>query len=182
MDFYFAVLFFHISGAIILFMGMGIEWIGISRLNKTSVFKQAEEWFKVLSSLKSIYISGGVLLLVTGVYLASAKWGYTPWIIVSFLLWLFIVLQGSVVSGKKFKSLAGKLNSESELNNSELSGFIDKLKLMNLLQSRLAIAFGAVFIMTYKPDLPGSVIVVIVAIILGIVPLLSKQKTNAPNV
>ncbi len=177
MDYYFAILFFHIAGAIVLFMGMGIEWMGISRLNRASGVKQAGDWLKVLSSLKSMYISGGVILLVTGIYLASAKWGYTPWILVSFLLWLFITFQGSVLSGKKFRNLADKLSSESALSDSELSGFIGKLKLMNLLQSRLAIAFGAVFIMTYKPYLPGSIVVVIIAVILGIVPLMFKKKS-----
>ncbi len=179
MDFYFAILFFHISGAIILFMGMGGEWIGISKLSSASDVKQAEDWAKFLSSLKLMFISGGVLLLITGIYLASAKWGMKPWIEVSFLLWLYIALHGSVVSGKKVKNLVGVLNSS--MNEGEISGHIGKLKLMNHLQSRLAIAFGAVFIMTYKPDLAGSIIVVLVAVILGVAPLMFKKKSLAPN-
>ncbi len=177
MSFYFVVLFFHISGALILFMGMSIEWNGTLKLNRSVSGEQAGEWVKFLSPVKSMFISGGVLLLITGIYLASAKWGWTAWIIVSFLLWLFLTIQGSAITGRKLGKLRKLLSSASGMHGRELNELINKLKLMNLIQSRLAIALGAVFIMTVKPDLVGSIIVVIIAIILGIIPLLSKQKS-----
>jgi len=58
---------------------------------------------------------------------------------------------------------------------------VRKLKLIKLLQSRLVIGLGAVFIMTVKPKIAGSIIVVLIAVILGFLPLLTKQKTTAPN-
>jgi hypothetical protein len=35
--------------------------------------------------------------------------------------------------------------------------------------------------MTVKPKIAGSIIVVLIAVILGFLPLLTKQKTTAPN-
>lgn len=181
MDFYFVVLFFHISGAFILFMGMSLEWVGNSRLNGSTKKEQAIDWVNFLSSLKFAFMIGGILLLITGIYLAAAKWGWTPWILVSFLLWLYITLHGSIVTGRKVVKFNGFLNENPAISSNELINRISSLKLMNLLQSRLAVGMGAVFIMTVKPNLQGSIIIVIIALILGIVPLLSKRKTGVQN-
>ncbi len=181
MEFYFVVLFFHISGAFVLFMGMSLEWVGISKLNGSANSEQAREWVKFLSSLKFAYISAGFLLLITGIYLAAAKWGWTPWIIVSFLLWLFLVVHGSAVINGKVKRFGKSLDSAKDLTTQELQRQISKLKLLNLLQTRLVVGLGAVFIMTVKPNLVGAVVVVIVAVILGIVPLLFKKNSSAPE-
>ncbi len=181
MDFYFVVLFFHISGAFILFMGMSLEWVGNTRLNNSTEREQAIDWVNFLSSLKFAFMSGGILLLITGIYLAATKWGWTPWILVSFLLWLFLTLHGSVVTGRRVAKFNIFLNSNPNVVNSELNLKISNLKLMNLLQSRLAVGLGAVFIMTVKPNLQGSIIIVIIAIIFGIIPLLSKRKTAVPK-
>lgn len=181
MKFYFVVLFFHISSAFVLFMGMSLEWVGITRLNSSRNTEQAFDWVKFLSSIKFAYMSAGILLLATGIYLAAAKWGYTAWIIVSFLLWLFLVLHGSAVIGSKVKKFGILLNSSADMTSQELQRQIDNLKLMNLLQSRLAVGLGAVFIMTVKPALTGSVIVVLVAVILGVAPLLFKRKTSVSD-
>lgn len=159
-------------------MGMSIEWVGVTRLNSAAQLEQAADWVNFLSSLKLAYMSGGILLLITGIYMAATKWGWTPWIIVSFLLWLFLTLQGSVITGRKVVKFNKQLKSSQGISPGELNLQIGKLKLMNLLQSRLAVGFGAIFIMTVKPDIVGSVIIVIIAFILGIVPFLSKPRTN----
>ncbi len=176
MQFYFVILFLHISSALALFMGMAIAWVGIARLQLAVNKDQIDEWIKVLSSLKAIFISSGILLLLTGAYMASTKWGWTPWIIVSFLLWLYLVLHSSLVLGKRIREQRNYLTSNTGKSYDELRGFMNKLKLINHLQSELAVGLGTVFIMTVKPNLVGSICVVIVAIILGTVPLLSKKK------
>ncbi len=181
MSFYYVVLFFHISGALILFMGLSQEWVGISRLNNAVKPEQAGEWIKFLASLKFAFIIGGTLLLVTGIYLAAARWGWTAWIIVSFILWLFITIHGSVVTGTKVMKFSKFLSSASEITADQLNMHISKLKLMKLLQTRLVIGLGAVFIMTVKPKIAGSIVVVIIAVILGLLPLLTKQKKPASN-
>ena len=178
MDIYFVVLFFHISGAFILFMGMSLEWVGVTKLNKSEKLEQAKEWTNFLSSYKSAFIIGGILLLITGIYMASAKWGWAPWMIVSFFLWLFLVIQGSAFTGKKISSFRKYINTSTDLKTSEIKEHIAKMKLINLLQSRLTVGFGAIFIMTVKPDLAGSLIVVLIAFILGLAPFLAKQKIN----
>ena len=113
--------------------------------------------------------------------MASTKWGWTPWIIVSFLLWLYIVLHSSLVLGKRIRQLRNQFEPGPQDINGEIHQKINKLRLINHLQSELAVGLGTVFIMTVKPDLVGSICVVIVAIILGTVPLLSKSKTLESN-
>jgi len=158
-------------------MGMSIAWVGISKLQSADNKAQIDEWLKILLSIKSIFISAGVLLLLTGGYMASTKWGWTPWIIVSFLLWLYLALHSPLVLGKRFRALNSFKDSNADKTGSELHEFINKLKLINHLQSELAVGLGTVFIMTVKPNLVGSICVVIVAIILGTIPLLSKNKS-----
>ena len=176
MQFYYVIMFVHISSALALFMGWAIEWVGITRLQYAVTKEQIDEWSKFLSSQKYIFISAGIILLITGMYMASTKLGWTPWIIVSLLLWLFVIFYGSLVTGKKIAKLGKLLHSDSVTTMAELQEQLNKLRLMNFLQSELAVGLGTIFIMTVKPDMVGSIGVVIVAIILGIIPLLSKRK------
>ena len=136
---------------------------------------------KVPFSGKFAYISGGLLLFITGIYMAAEKWGWKAWIIVSFVLWLFLVVHGSSAIGGKVKKFGQFLNSSSNISKQDLNAHAHKMKLMNLLQSRLAVALGAVFIMTVKPALVGSIIVVIVAVILGILPMFFKKNPSSPK-
>ncbi len=177
MEFYFVVLFFHITSAFTLFMGMAIEWIGLSRIQLAVNREQMNEWVKFLSSLKFLFITAGILLIVTGAYMASSKWGWTPWMLVSLIIWIYLAIHGSLVTLKKVKKFGQYLNSNLAMSNADLHGHLIKLKLINFLQSEVAVGIGAIFIMTVKPDLVGSIGVILVAIILGIAPLLFKRKT-----
>lgn len=169
-------MFFHISSALALFMGMAIAWVGITKLQHAVDKTQIDDSVKFLSSLKSIFMSAGILLLITGIYMVEAKWSWTAWIIVSMLIWLFLVLHSSFVTGKKIREVRKLLSSNAEKTSEELHQYINKLRMLNSLQSELAVGVGAIFIMTVKPDVVGSVCVVIVAIILGILPRLSKRN------
>ncbi len=176
MEFYFVILFIHITSALVLFMAMAIEWVGISKLQLALKREQIDEWVKFILPLKYIFMSVGTLLLLTGAYMVSAKWNWSAWIIVAMLMWLFLFLHIILVTGKRVEKLSKLINSNSQMSDTELHGFIGTLSLMNLLQSEIAVGLGQIFIMTIKPDLVGSVCVIIVAIILGIAPLLLKQK------
>ncbi len=176
MEFYFVILFIHITSALVLFMAMAIEWVGISKLQLAVKREQIDEWVKFILPLKYIFMSVGTLLLLTGAYMVSAKWNWSAWIIVAMLMWLFLFLHIILVTGKRVEKLSKLINSNSQMSDTELHGFIGTLSLMNLLQSEIAVGLGQIFIMTIKPDLVGSVCVIIVAIILGIAPLLLKKK------
>ena len=176
MEFYFVILFIHITSALVLFMAMAIEWVGISKLQLALKREQIDEWIKFILPLKYIFMSVGTLLLLTGAYMVSAKWNWSAWIIVAMLMWLFLFLHIILVTGKRVEKLSKLINSNSQMSDTELHGFIGTLSLMNLLQSEIAVGLGQIFIMTIKPDLVGSVCVIIVAIILGIAPLLLKRK------
>ena len=175
MEFYLIVLFVHITSALVLFMAMAIEWVGITKLQHVANREQVAEWIKSILPLKYLFMSVGTLLLITGAYMVSAKWNWSAWIIVSMLLWLFLFLHITLVTGKRVEKLNKLLMSESQLPNIELQGYINNLSLINLLQSEIAVGLGQIFIMTVKPDLVGSVCVIIVAVILGIIPVLAKR-------
>ncbi len=179
MEFYLIVLFVHITSALVLFMAMAIEWVGITKLQHTANREQVDEWVNSILPLKYLFMSVGTFLLITGAYMVSAKWNWSAWIIVSMLLWLFLFLHITLVTGKRVEKLNKLLKSDSQLSNTELQAYINNLSLINLLQSEIAVGLGQIFIMTVKPDLVGSVCVVIVAIILGILPLLTKRKPLA---
>ncbi len=180
MKFYYVIMFVHITSAVALFMGMAIEWTGINRIHIAVNKDQVKDWLKFLLSLKSLFITAGILLFITGGYMASDNYGWTPWIIVSVILWLYIVLHGSIVMGKKFKAVGSIVNSGSDNAFSGLLVSIQKLNLKKHLQSELAVGFGTIFIMTVKPNLVGSVCVVLVAVVLGIAPFMMKRNDVVP--
>jgi hypothetical protein len=137
MTLYSLALFFHIVGALLLFVLLTIEGVALrqaflaARLNR------------VLGPISALTI------LVPGLYLTVSQWGWKGWIVAGLAAWVLISVGGAATGAGL---LAGRLNTRT----AAASWLI-----------RVGLALGAVFIMTVKPDLPVAVLAVVVGAALG---------------
>jgi hypothetical protein len=137
MSLYSIALFLHIVGALLLFVLLTIEGVGLrqgfmaARLNR------------VLGPLSALAI------LVPGLYMSASQWGWKGWVVVGITAWLLIAVGGAATG---IGLLAGRLTTRAAAASWSI---------------RVGIALGVVFIMTVKPDLLLAVIAVAAGAALG---------------
>jgi hypothetical protein len=137
MSLYSIALFFHIVGALLLFVLLTIEGVGLrqgfmaARLNR------------VLGPISALAI------LVPGLYMSASHWGWKGWVVVGITAWLFIAVAGTATG---IGLLAGRLTTRAAAASWSI---------------RVGIALGVVFIMTVKPDLPLAITAVAAGAALG---------------
>ncbi|HKI79719.1 MAG TPA: hypothetical protein VKA26_14355 [Ignavibacteriaceae bacterium] len=167
MSFYIFVLFLHITGALGIFIGIGLEWFLVHNFGKATTYSGVVQWTDSFKVLPPIFSVSGILILISGIYLSVESWGMNAWTISGLVLFLLIAVFGSVIVSKKIDSIIKLLDLEKE-NLSE--AFINRIKSPLITQSlkiRAALALSIVFIMTTKPDWTVTLIVVGVALALG---------------
>ena len=172
MSFYFIVLFFHITGAIGLFVGIGLEWLIVHNFRSVCTYSQALQWTDSFKVLPRIFSISGILILASGIYMWAETWGDTAWVISGFWLFLFLAVFGSVIVGKKVQSIAELLKSESDKLSATIIAKINSPVITKSLKIRTALAVSIVFIMTIKPGWPETLESVGGALLIGL--LLTK--------
>lgn len=172
------VLLLHILGALGLFIGLGFEWLCLRRINNTTSNEQLKEWINFLHSLKSIFSTSGIILLLSGLYMSVTTWGGTAWIAVAFIGLVTSSINGAVLTGKKIGALQKLINANDSKQLPNIFEQKKNQKLFSYFQLRSAISLCIIFLMTFKPEWVGSIVAFVLAIILGNLPVLSFIKES----
>jgi hypothetical protein len=167
MDLYQLLLFLHISGAAILFLGLGMEGILINNLKNSSSTGQAVSWVGTLKMLRAAFSLSAILLLLPGIYLALKNWGMTAWIIIGIVL-LFLLAGWGSVTGKKLKGILFSLSKDDEPLQNDVKAKLSDPSLVKSFRIKLTLALGIIFIMTLKPDWIGSIVTILAALVIGV--------------
>src|SRR5690242_3571392 len=137
MDLYSIALFVHIVGAILVFVLLTIEGLGL-RLG----FDYAQ-LNRVLGPVSAL------LVLVPGLYMMAAQWGWAGWIVTGIAAYALIAGVGAYTG---ISVMRGRMNRRAAV----LSWLV-----------RIGTALGVAFVMTVKPSLLLSVAAVLVGAALG---------------
>ena len=137
MDLYSIALFGHIVGAILVFVLLTIEGLGL-RLG----FDYAQ-LNRVLGPISAL------LILVPGVYMMAAQWGWAGWIVTGIATYVLIAGVGAYTG---ISVMRGRLNRRTAV----VSWLV-----------RIGMALGVAFVMTVKPSLVLSVTAVVAGAALG---------------
>jgi hypothetical protein len=173
---YQAILFLHILGALGLFVGLAFEWLCLRRINNAASNVQLKEWINFLASLKVIFSISGITLLLSGTYMSVITWGGPAWIVIAFIGLVTSAINGSVITGKKIEALQKLVNSEDTTQLPNIFEEKKNQKLFSHFQLRAAISLSIIFLMTFKPEIIGSIVVFVLAIILGSLPVLLAKR------
>jgi hypothetical protein len=169
-------LFLHVTGALLLFAALAIEWLCIANIKKARTIEHIKE--SVLNYSKAGALGGiaAILILVPGIYMMVTVWNDARWGMGGFLGLILIGQIGNIVIGRKMKKVKTILktgNGESQA----LATLLQNKSFWLVAKVRTAIFFGVIFLMTVKPGLEGSIITLAVSILLGALPLRVKNYT-----
>ena len=139
MNLYSIALFAHIVGAILVFVLLTIEGLGLR-----SGFDYAQ-LNRVLGPVSA------ALILVPGLYMMAAQWGWAGWIVTGIATYALIAGVGAYTG---ISVMRGRMNRRTAV----VSWLV-----------RIGMALAVAFVMTVKPSLVFSVTAVLVGVALGAV-------------
>jgi hypothetical protein len=180
MSFYNVALFAHILGVLGIFVGIAFDWATILRLRRAQAVALVREATSLVGFQTRLVQISALLLLVAGIYMTVAAWGWDlPWIRGSLL---GLVVMGALSGGVHGRRLAAIRKAATEASGTTLPSALQRRMdgpvLVISAQTAGMIGLGVVFLMAVKPDLLGSLITLAVAVVLGV---LSAQPWRRPS-
>jgi len=173
MTFYSLALFAHIVGVLGLFIAIGLVWISMLWLQRAQTMAQVRERIALASLQERLFPAASVLILLAGIYMTVNTWGWkTPWIDVSLAALVVMGALGGAVINRRLKAIRiASSTAEAPAGSipAELRRQITDPVLWTAVQTNGFTGLGAVFLMTTKPDLGGSLITLVVSLVLGVV-------------
>ncbi len=166
-------LFTHILGAFILGSCLSVEWFLVKSIRKAESINNLNETFANYSKLNILSGLDLILILVPGLYMMDKSWHQGGWMVIGFLGLLLIGLTGGILTGRKIGSIKVLLkdNNNASIKSSEL---INGNSLRSSIEMRASVFVGIILIMTFKFEMTGSLITLIVFIVIGFIPIIFK--------
>ena len=172
-------LYLHIVGALVLFCAVGIEWMILTNLRKSSSREGILTWLKHFPILKNFFMTAFFLLLIPGIYMMIEIWQSAGFVIIGIIGLIVLSISGRFLSGGRIMAIrAGAMQSESESPLSKLLTRTRDSYLWDTFLIRLGAALGIVCTMTFKTDVVDSIIIIVVGGLLG---FLAGKMSKSPE-
>jgi hypothetical protein len=170
MNIYSIALFVHVISAIGNFFGNGTLLLCMAALRRAQRVEQVRTIVALTAITRLIFPLSIFLLIATGLLLAVIAWGVQAWDAVALVSFVLIVVPlGAIVAGRRFSAI---VNMAREAPDGPLpvalEAHIHDPVLGTALQTITALLLGMVFLMTMKPTLIGSILVMAIALVLGL--------------
>jgi len=167
---YTLALFVHIVGAIGTFIGVSVWLFAAVALRRAQSVGQVRALTSLIQPSGVVTILSILLLGVAGFYMAITVWGErATWIIVATISFLLLAPFGALVIDRRLRALAKEaaIALDGPLPASLAASAQDPLVGIGLCVY-IAVLLGIVFLMTTKPTLLASIIVMAIATALGL--------------
>jgi len=185
MNNYSIALFLHIVGAVGFFVALGLEWTGLSQLRSAMALEQVRGGMSTLKNVRKVGFVSMLTTVVTGIYMMLTVWGGAAWIIVTLGSLVLVIGLAQVVTAPRMAAIGRALVAEKGPLSNTFHSLANQPLLSISIQIRVAIALGIIFLKIAKPDLGGSLLVIGVAIVLGLVsalPMPRRERTGEGSV
>jgi hypothetical protein len=186
MSLYTLLLFIHISGAVCLFIGMGIWLFGITAIARATRVEPIRTLADLLLMVRLVVPISALLVIVAGVAMTWIAWGFqTGWVVVALGNLAIIGPIGTWVVDPKVRAIAklAHVLPDGSLPPTLGERAHDRV-LRTAIHMLVAMLFGIVFLMTIKSSLVGGLAVMVVAALVGLVssaPFLLASQVPATN-
>jgi hypothetical protein len=181
MNDYSLALFFHVLGALGVFVALGLEWTSLRQMRRATTAEQVREWMRVSRGAGRVGMAAMLMLLVSGFYMMATVWGGVPWITVALGAIILLVVLGVALSGPRMAAIRRAVSVEHGPVSATLHHLSHHPLLWISIQTRGAIALGIVFLMTVKPELSEALLTIGVAIVLGLaaaLPIAGRERAH----
>jgi hypothetical protein len=169
-------LFLHISGVLVLFAALVLEWISLRQIRDAA---RPEQVHSSMAIVKGTSKAGGpaiLTILVTGVYMTVTEVGWTPWIVTTILAVVLASLLAMRITAPRMKALGRALGASGGSPAPFTSSLADDRLIWFSVQTRLALLLGIVLLKTTTPGWGVSLLIVGLAVALGFVSTLPLAR------
>lgn len=170
-------LFLHIIGSLGVSAALGVEWIGMSQIQRMTVPK---EIFAILQIVKSTNRLGFISMLVTvmtGFYMVLEAIGFVPWIIVVLAALFLVIALSRTLTAPRMTAIGRTLTTEKDPVSQAFRDLVNDPVLWISLYTRVTIVLGIIFLKIATPGWVGSLLTISIAILLGIASALARFRT-----
>jgi hypothetical protein len=171
MTLYSLALFIHVSADIGIFIGLGLQLFCLAALRRAGTVEQARGFVQLIHGSQPLSVVSALLTIAAGLYMALTVWDWrSGWILAA--LASIIVLLPPLIAGliePRLRAMTDLLKTAAPGPLSvALRARIHDPILGTALQTAAAVVLGIVFLMTTKPSLAGSSLVMGVFVALGL--------------
>jgi hypothetical protein len=168
-------LFFHIVGALFFFATLGLEWVSLRQVRNSVALQQALTWMHMLRRIRPIGFASMLTIVISGLYMMATAWGPVAWILVTLGSLGLVIALSLVLTGPRMAAVGQALASGKGALLPCFHSLANHPLLSISIQTRVAITLGIVLLKVIKPDAAGSLLIIGVAIVLGVVPALGAR-------
>jgi len=174
MSIYSFALFLHIAGTMGFFITLGLEWTGLHQIRNAATSEQVRAWTGVFSGTRRLGMASMLMIVISGFHLMASSWGWVAWIIVTLVAMVVMVVLINTLTRPRTMAMGQSVVTEADGVLSLVHSLAYDPRLWISIQTRLAISLGIVFLMTVKPGMGGSLLIISVAIALGLASSLPR--------
>jgi hypothetical protein len=179
-----------LCGVIFVFLGFGTLLLATLALARASLVEQVRAIMTPLvagrrvgpeqiSVIDVIVVFGVLLIVATGIAMARANnYIWSSWVEISTASFILLAPVGPFVINLRLHAIAEEAEREADGPlPASLRDRINDPVLLFAMRSSVAVLIGLVFLMTTKPTLVVSVVVILAAVVIGAASSLQFRKT-----
>jgi hypothetical protein len=167
---YTLALFLHIIGVLGLFTAIGLEWMTMFGMRRARLAVQVQEWTGVYAILGRVFSISAALILLSGLYMVHEAWGNgTAWTGIALIVLILLGAAGGGFIVPRLRAIhrAAEAAPAGAVPDSLRVLILDRI-LWTSVQLSAALAFGVVYLMTIRPEIGGSLVTLVVAVVIGL--------------
>ena len=165
---YVLIHFLHVVGALGIAATYAVETAGLVGMRRSVGGDEARLWLRTRRWVLVLGPASIGLVLVTGIYAVVAAWAWTGWVVVSLASLVALAAVGGVLTGIPLARLQPGIEGTAGALPAGLRRGIRSPLLSISLATRIAMTAGIVLLMVWKPEPAASVVVMVVATVIGI--------------
>src|SRR5260221_10995398 len=177
---YTVALFVYMLGRIGLVVAVRLIGGAFVRMRQASTLEQVREWAAVAQLAGKSLAFIGLVILAPALYMVIIAWGFTaPWVMAALITFLLLAIMGATVNGRTIERVVAMAQA------AEPGPVPDRLRTQLLAPRlwlaeaiRLTLLVGIVCLMTIKPDILFSFLILVGMLILGIILGTISQRSQ----
>ncbi len=176
-------LLIHILGAIMLFVAVSLITIAFVRMRQALTLEQIREWAGVAQFAGMSLSFVGLIILAPAIYMVVVAWGFTtPWVLAALITFVLVAVMGATVSGRAIQQVNAliKVAPSSQIPD-ELRAQLLAPQLWLAEGIRLMVLLGVVCLMTLKPDLLFTLLILFVTLTMGVIAGTIAGRSPGPR-
>jgi hypothetical protein len=161
-------LFIHVVGALGIAAAYTVDTVGLVGMRRAKLAEEAKAWLLTRRWVLFVGPPSIIVTIATGLYLMASQWGWRPWIVTSLAALVGIAVIGGVLTGIPMARIEPRIREAAGPLSTELHQALRAPALTISIATRISMTVGIAYLMALKPNLAGSLIVIVVAGAVGL--------------